>query len=258
MPVLIQGLELLLLRLVLWLGLPILLVVLAVGPRRSAGIVSRGWHRLFDRRHDPAEVLGRVVEQHRRHVAELHTVVTQAEAAKAEIERNQHASETNLDQHERDAEAAVGRGDDLAARAALYRANLERLAVQNFGEELARQVARIDEARKRLYRIELQLRQYEVGRSVLLSQLAEAKTVEQQYALANEFDPFSAIAAWQRTEGQVRAVTHQARAAERVLHDTAPAAAPITASLLDAQLAELKTKLAARNGRANPNPGVPS
>ena len=30
---------------------------------------------------------------------------------------------------------------------------------------------------------------------------AEAQTLEQQYAIANNFDPFSAIANWQQAEG---------------------------------------------------------
>src|SRR5207253_2339861 len=106
--------------------------------------------------------------------------------------------------------------DDLGARAALYKLNLERLAVGGFREQLQQQRVRIDQARRRLHLLELQLRQYEVGRTVLLSQLAEAKTVEQQYALANQFDPFSAVAAWVRAEGTVQQATQNARAAEQV------------------------------------------
>ena len=103
----------------------------------------------------------------------------------------------------------------------------------------------------------MQLRQYEVGRSILLSQLAEAKTVEQQYALANQFDPFSAVAAWVRTEGDVQQAARDARAAEQVLGDTADLplsgqAVRIEPELLDAQLAALKEQMGRTNGEKEP------
>jgi phage shock protein A len=107
---------------------------------------------------------------------------------------------------------------------------------------------RIDQARRRLHLLELQLRQYEVGRSILLAQLAEAKTVEQQYALASQFDPFSAVAAWTRAEGSVQQAAQTARAAEQVFTDTADLplnGQPIRIDpvLLDHQLAELKAQM---------------
>ena len=93
--------------------------------------------------------------------------------------------------------------------------------MQGFQEQLALQKARIDQGRRRLHLLELQLRQYEVGRSILLAQLAEAKTVEQQYALASQFDPFSTVAAWNRAEGSVHQAAQNAQAAEQVFEDTA-------------------------------------
>src|SRR5262249_48161160 len=99
----------------------------------------------------------------------------------------------------------------------------------------------------------LQLRQYEVGRTILLAQLAEAKTAEQQYALASQFDPYSAVAAWVRAEDDVKQAAREARAAERVYTDTADLPlnsepVRIDPPLLDRQLAELKAQ-AKRNGK---------
>jgi phage shock protein A len=137
----------------------------------------------------------------------------------------------------------------------LYKLNLERLAVAGFKEQLGQQKLRIDQARRRLHLLELQLRQYEVGRSILLAQLAEAKTVEQQYALASQFDPFSAVAAWVRAEGSVQQAAQNARAAEQVFNDTADL--PLTGQpvridpeLLDVQLAELKGQIGRGRGGA--------
>ena len=58
---------------------------------------------------------------------------------------------------------------------ALYKINREKSAIENFREQLARQCGMVAESRHRLYLLELQLRQYEVGRSILLSQLAQAE-----------------------------------------------------------------------------------
>ena len=88
-----------------------------------------------------------------------------------EIVRNMRRSEENIPALEAEARAMIGRGDDLGARAALYKMNLERLAIQSFTEQLAEQKNRVVETRRRLHLLELQLRQYEVGRSILLSQL---------------------------------------------------------------------------------------
>ena len=117
----------------------------------------------------------------------------------------------------------------------------------SFRDQLDKQRGHIDAVRRNLYLVELQLRQYEVGRSILLSQLAEAKTVEQQYALASQFDPYNAVADWHRAEGEVRQAAQSARAAEQVYADTADLPlggqpVRIDPALIDAQLAELKAQ----------------
>lgn len=241
-------LELLVLRLVLWIGLPLLLLVLAVGPNRVRRGLHKGWDWLWNRRLDPEEVLTRIVEEHQEHVAALRQALARSEAAEADIRRNTQKSQDNIATFEAEATAAISRGDDLGAKGALYKLNLEKLAVDNFHHQLERQREHMIEARRRLYLLELQLRQYEVGRSILLSQLAEARTVEQQYAIASHFDPFSAVANWQRAEGLVQEKAQTARAVEQVFVDTADmplAGQPLQADLsaLDAQLMELKAKV---------------
>jgi phage shock protein A len=244
--------ELFLLRVLVWVVVPLLLVAAALGPARSWRILRKTWRWLEDRRHEPTEVLNRVVREHEKNIRALCEVLRQAEAAQEDIVRNNGRSEDSITALEQEARAMVRNNDDLGARAALYKLNLERLAVQGFQTQLAQQKARIDQTRRRLHLLELQLRQYEVGRSILLSQLAEAKTVEQQYALANQFDPFSAVAAWVRTEGSVQEAAQNARAAEQVLNDTADlplSGQPvrIEPEMLDAQLAQLKEQM--RNSR---------
>ncbi len=245
--------DLFLLRVFVWVVVPLLLLAIAIGPARSWRLLRKTWSWIDDRRHEPTEVLNRVVREHEKNIKALREVLRQAEAAQADIVRNNQRSDDNITALEREARDLVRSGDDLRARAALYKLNLERLAVQGFQVQLSQQKTRIDQTRRRLHLLELQLRQYEVGRSILLSQLAEAKTVEQQYALANQFDPFSAVAAWVRTEGDVQQAARDARAAEQVLSDTADL--PLTGQtvridpeMLDAQLAELKAQMQHSNG----------
>jgi phage shock protein A len=240
--------ELLVLRLLVWVGVPLFLLALVVGPSRSWRLLRRLWSWIEDRRQEPTEVLNRVVREHERNIRALRDVLFQAEAAQAEIVRNMKRSEENIVNLELEARTLAVANDDLGARAALYKLNLERLAVRGFREQLNQQKVRIDQSRRRLHLLELQLRQYEVGRTILLSQLAEAKTVEQQYALASQFDPFSAVAAWVRAEGSVRQAAENAQAAEQVYNDTADL--PLTGDgvridpeTLDAQLDELKAQL---------------
>jgi phage shock protein A len=240
--------ELLALRVVLWLGLPLLLVVLVVGPRRFWRALQRSWNWLWDKRLEPEEVLTRIVHQHQEHVKALQSALAQAEAAEQDIGRNMSCSEKNCAKLENEARQLAQQADDLGARAALYKLNLERRAVETFREQRERQQAHIRDGRRRLYLLELQLRQYEVGRSILLSQLAEAKTVEQQLDIANRFDPFSAVANWEKAEGAVQEKALTARAVERVLADTADlpmagSAMPIDEAGLDAQLKALKAGL---------------
>src|SRR5579884_1689327 len=242
-----------LLRAIVWVVVPLVLIVAAVGPARTWRFLESIWGWFTDRRHEPTAVLNRVVREHEKNIQALREVLRQAEVAQADIIRNNRRSEENIAALEREAREAVRGGDDLGARAALYKLNLERLAVHGFQTQLDEQKTRIDQTRRRLHLLELQLRQYEVGRSILLSQLAEARTVEQQYALANQFDPFSAVAAWVRAEGDVRQVASDARAAGQVLDDTAelplneqPVA--IDPEMLDAQLAELKEQMCRPSG----------
>jgi phage shock protein A len=241
-------LELVLFRLVLWVGIPLFLLVIAVGPGR----IRRWWQQarkwLLEHRLDPQEVLTRVVRQHEEHIASVREALARAEATEADITANIHKSEKNVTALEAEARQRVEQGDELGARAALFKLNLERQAADSFRAHRQRQQQHIADARRRLYQLELQLRQYEVGRSILLSQLAEARTVEQQFAIASHFDPYNAVANWQKAEGLVQEKALTARAVEQVYADTLelPAAVPATVDpvALDAELAELKHRVA--------------
>ncbi len=236
-------------RVVVWIGLPLLLVMLAVGPRRFSGAVKRGWTWLFQRRLDPEAVLTQVVRQQEQLVAALRQALARSEAAAAAIGQHIQQSEKNMAHHQEEAQTLAAKQDDLGARAVLYKLNLERMAVANFRQQLDRQRAHISDVRRHLYLGELQLRQYEVGRSILLSQLAEAQTVEQQAAIAAHFDPFNAVADWKRAEGIVQEKALTARATEQVYADLLDVplinqAETVDPQILEAQLAELKARAA--------------
>jgi phage shock protein A len=237
--------ELLLVRSVLLVGLPLLLVMLAVGPKRFWKNLKRSWTWLWRKRLEPEEILTQVVDQYEQLVASVRDVLVQAEIAEKEILKNIATSEKNVTALEAEARDLAAAQDELGARAALYKLNLEQQAVHSFRQQLDQLRGQIAESRKRLFMLELQLRQYEVGRSILLTQLAEAKGVEQQYAIASQFDPFNAVADWQRAEGMVQEKALSARAKERVHADTSElvggnAAPNLDPAVLEAQLAELR------------------
>jgi phage shock protein A len=243
MPLLQQGLVL-----IAFIAAIIFLVVLAIGPARSWRGIKDFWTWLTVSRLTPAQVLDRVVQEHEKTIRQLKDALGQSESAQSEIVRNARKSEEIITALQREAKAFAAADDDLGARASLSKLNLEQMALQSFREQQKQQRERIDKARRRLHMLELQLRQYEVGRSILLAQLAEAKTVEQQYALASEFDPTGAVAAWTRAQGDVNEVARNARAVEQVHQDTADfplsgQPARIDPEALDRQLAELKAQV---------------
>lgn len=243
MPLLQQGLIL-----TAFIAAIVFLVVLAIGPARTWRGVKSFWNWLTTSRLAPAEVLDRVVREHEKAIRHLKEALGQSEAAQAEIVRNARKSEDIITALQREAKAFAAADDDLGARAALSKLNLEQMALNGFREQQKQQRERIDQARRRLHMLELQLRQYEVGRSILLAQLAEAKTVEQQYALASQFDPTGAVAAWIRAQGDVNEAARNARAVEQVYQDTADLPltgqpARIDPEAVDRQLAELKAQL---------------
>ena len=244
--------ELFLLRTFLLVGLPLLLAVLLVGPRRLWGGVQRGWHWLWRRRLEPEEILAQVVRQHEASVEAVKHVIDQAEAAEKEIVRGIEQGEQNIAALEEESNRLAAQGDEEGAKEALYKLNLEKLALESFREQLASQRHVIAENRRRRFLLQLQLRQYEVGRSILLSQLAEAEQVEQQYAIARQFDPFNAVADWQRAEAAVQEKALNAKALERVQSDIAEMSAgqpaEVDPALVEAQLAELRSKAAQSNG----------
>ncbi len=242
-------LELLVVRLVLWLGLPLALVVLAIGPRRVLRTAHSAWNWFVRRRLDPEEILTHVVRQHEQHVKALAKLLADEEAAETLVVTHLGESESKLKTLEEQARKLARAGDDLGARAAVYKLNLERAATANFVGQLAGQRELIEDTRRRLYQLELQLRQYEVGRNILLSQLAAAEKVEQQYAIARQFDPFNAVANWQQAEGLVQQKALSAKAIERVYADTtemnhhaAMSSAPLAVdpAALEAELARLR------------------
>jgi phage shock protein A len=244
--------ELFLLRTFLLVGLPLLLAVLLVGPRRLTSGVKRGWHWLWTRRLEPEEVLAQVVRQHEESVEAAKHVIEQAEAAETEILLGIEKTERNIAELQVESARLAANRDEEGAKEALYKLNLENSALDSFREQLVQQRHVIAENRRRRFLLELRLRQYEVGRSILLSQLAEAEQVEQQYAIARQFDPFNAVADWQRAEAAVEEKVMNAKALERVQSDLAEMSASqpidLDAALVDTQLAELRAKAAQANG----------
>src|SRR3954471_22442952 len=212
--------EYFLLRLLLWIGLLSALLALAVGPRKLRSSIKRMWSIMFRKRLDPEEILTNVVLQHQQHVKAVREAVSKAEAAEVALRANLKQSEEHVPVLEAEAKRLASDGDELGARAALYKKQLEQSAIENFREQLERHCGMIAESRHRLFMLELQLRQYEVGRSILLSQLAQAEKTEEQYASARRFDPFNAVANWQQAEGLVLEKSLNARAKERVYVDT--------------------------------------
>jgi len=196
-------LEYLILRGLLFIGVPVALAVLALGPAKFRAVAGRLWSLVWTRKQEPEEVIEQVVRQYREMVAALNQTLARAHSADETLDRNIVQSETNLATLDGEAREAAKRGDDLEAKGVLFKSTLERQALESFREQRARHARQIDEIRRNLYAAELQLRQYEVGRELLLSQLAEAKSVEQQYRIASEFDPFSAVANWRKAENMV-------------------------------------------------------
>lgn len=248
--------ELFLLRSFLLVGLPLLLVVLLVGPQRLSNGLKRAWQWFWMRRLEPEEILAQVVKQHEENVAAVKHVIEQAEAAETEILHGIEQSERNTAALEKDSAQLAAGADENAAREAIYRLNLEKLALESFRQQLARQRQVLADNRRRRFLLELQLRQYEVGRSILLSQLAEAEQVEQQYAIARQFDPFNAVADWQKAEAAVQEKALNAKALERVQADMAELTTgpmpEVDPNLVERQLAELRAKNIQRNGKERP------
>jgi phage shock protein A len=256
-------LEAVVLRFVLWVVLPVALIVLLIGPRRVGRWLSRFWNWLWCQRQEPEAILTRVVRAQEKRIAALRAALARSESAEQDIIRNMKESYDNIAALEEEARSHVARSDDFGARAAIYKVNLERSALQSFQQQKARQHEHVTEARRRLHLLELQLRQYEVGRSILLSELAEAQTLEQQYAIASKFDPFNAVANWQQAEGMVQEKALSARAVEQVYSDIAELPltgqpAQVDPAVLDAQFAELKEQVGPADNRAVQNGRKPA
>jgi hypothetical protein len=202
-----------LLRLLLWVGLPLMLAVLAVGPARVKRGLKRAWNWLFLKRMEPDEILTQVVQQHTDHVAKVKQALAQAEAAELEVQVTSKRA-TRTSPRWRRKPGDWPRAMTMGPRGPI---KLNLGGWRSTTSPTARAAAElINESRRRLYLLELQLRQYEVGRSILVSQLAEAETAEQQYEIARQFDPFNAVADWQKAEGLVLEKSLNARAMERV------------------------------------------
>src|SRR5262245_58720150 len=114
-------LEVVVLRAFLWVGLPLCLIVLAIGPIRVWRWWTRFWNWLRKKRLEPEEILTHVVKQHERHIAGLRKALARAESAEMEIIRNIDKSRDNIAALEKEAQGHVQHDDDLGARAALYK-----------------------------------------------------------------------------------------------------------------------------------------
>ncbi len=231
-----QFVELVVLRLVLLVGLPLVACVLIFGPARVEQSLIRAWNWFWSKRYEPEQLLRHVVRQQEHLVAEQRLKLHTAESAQADSAAALQRSGTEIANLEKKAERLAFAGDDLGARAALLKLHLERYQAAKLLEQLHLHDKKTAEARKQLYAAELQLRQYEVGREIFLRQAAELKTMNEQLAMARDFDPFHAIVEWRtaETEGAPPALSASAVPA-------LPPAEP-DPELIEQQLLHLKSK----------------
>lgn len=92
--------EYLILRGLLFVGVPIVLFAMAVGPARCRAIVSRFWAQIWQRKQEPEEVIEQVVQQYRAMVGSLNQTLEKAHAADATLEP-QHRAERGQSRHTR-------------------------------------------------------------------------------------------------------------------------------------------------------------
>ena len=99
----------LLVRFILWFGLPVLLLLLVVGPRKLWRRLQFGWHWLFQRRLQPEELLAHALRQLQDHIAAVRRALAQAEATEAELRDNVRKSEQNMTSLEAEARNLVAK-----------------------------------------------------------------------------------------------------------------------------------------------------
>src|SRR6266446_6149442 len=80
--------EFVVMRLLLWVALPLALIILMIGPRKVKGWSKQLWSWLWDKRLDPEQILTEAVRQHEKHIAALKKALSRAETAEADITRN--------------------------------------------------------------------------------------------------------------------------------------------------------------------------
>ncbi len=228
--------EFVFLRLMMWIGLPLALAILAIGPKRAKRMWHDAWHWLTDKRLPPEQILANVVQQHQQQIAAMRKSLAQARATEREIELNLKHSQESVELLDKEIKKLASDGDMLGLAAARYKQQLERSAVTTFASQIEQQHVHIVEAQRRLYEVELQLRQFEIGRNILLGQLSAAKNVQQQVTIVDQFDPFNAMADWRKAEGMVVDQTLRAKALERVHADLARLTGKDASPPLDAQV----------------------
>jgi chromosome segregation ATPase len=206
-----------LLHLFLWVVLPLLLIAVLAGPKRTKRFLERFWFNMTTSAQNPALVMERVVKEHEANIRSLKDVLRQAEGIQQEIAKNLRQCEEAMPALEKEAKELVAKGDDLGARAALSRLHLERRAAEGFRAQKAEEEARITQARRRLHLLELQLRQFELNRRILLNQLAEA---------------------WMRTEGMVAEERDAARILDQLYAQTTDLPAGGQPALIDPEMVE--------------------
>src|SRR5215471_14768633 len=91
-----QFVELIALRLVLLVGLPLLACVLIFGPARVEKRLVRAWNWFWGKRYEPEQLLRRVVEKQHELIAARRRLAERAESTLAELAASLRRSETEI------------------------------------------------------------------------------------------------------------------------------------------------------------------
>lgn len=221
---------------------------------RLSDIINSNLNALLDRAEDPEKLVRLIIQEMEDTLVEVRSTAVKTIAERKEILRRIESFVADRDDWARKAELAIEKGrEDLAkgalharARAAEMVADLERQlglvdgAVAKTGEDIARLQAKLDEAKNR----EKALR----ARHDAASSRLKVRTQLHDSRIDDAFERFSAVERkLDELEGKVE--VHDLGRGKSLAEEFAELEAD---DAVERELAELKARVAARQGGANP------
>ena len=170
---------------------------------RLGRVVKANLNDMVSKAEDPEKVLEQAVQDMGENLVQVRQAVARAIAAQKKTEQQYNKNQIEVNNWQKRAELAIGKGDENLAREALLRKKTFADTAATLKSQLDQQTTQVDTLKKNLMELESKIQEAKTKKDMLKARANAAKANVQLQNTMSNIDTSSAMGAFERMEDKI-------------------------------------------------------